>query len=122
MTYFLALAAVGVGLIYYFAASQVFPREGSAETTDDHVMSRRGIVAASILAINAVVFFVPTFAELFQNGEYAIVAIVAIVANVVNAAYAAILIWLIFAPTRRQAAIAAWLGVALVVLGAGIFS
>lgn len=116
MTYFLALAAVGVGLIYYFAASQVFPREGSAETTDDHVMSRRGIVAASILAINAVVFFVPTFAELFQNGEYAIVA------NVVNAAYAAILIWLIFAPTRRQAAIAAWLGVALVVLGAGIFS
>jgi hypothetical protein len=116
VTYFLALGATIVGLTYYFAASQVFPREGSTASPDDHAMSRRKLVAASIFAINGIVFFGLTFLDLFSAG------VSAVTANVVNAVYAAILIWLFLAPTRRQAAIAAWSGVVLLVSVVGIFS
>lgn len=44
------------------------------------------------------------------------------IASAFNAVYAAVLIWLFAAPTRRQAAMAAWLGVAILVLGVGILS
>lgn len=115
VTYFLALGATAVGLIYYFAASQVFPREGSAETTDAHAMSRRKLVALAVFAINLVVFFVPsTFRWASGDPE-------ALEVNVLNAVYAADLIWLFFAPTPRQAAIAAWLGVAILAFGVGAF-
>jgi len=110
VTYLLALGATIVGLIYYFAASQVFPREGSTETPEDHAMSRRKLVAASILAINVIVFFGPAFAQLVQYGAPALPP------NLVNAVYAALLIWLFFTPSPRQAAIAAWLGVAVLIL------
>lgn len=116
MSYFLVLGAVVVGLIYYFAASQVFPREGSTETTGDHAMSRRKVVALAVLAINASVFFVPTaFAWAAGNPNGSI-------ATAINVVYAAVLVWLFAAPTRRQAAMAAWLGVAILVLGVGILS
>lgn len=116
VTYFLALGATAVGLTYYFAASQVFPREGSVEAPTDHAMSRRKVVAGAILAINVFVFFIPTFVDLFGSREKTIIA------NIGNGLYAAILLWLFFAPTRRQAAIAAWLGVALLITVVGLFS
>jgi hypothetical protein len=49
--YYVTLAAAVVALLYYFAATQVFPREGSAVTADDHVMAhRKSVVAAAILS------------------------------------------------------------------------
>ena len=60
-----------------------------------------------------VVFFVPTFLK--RGGS-------AIAANMLSAVSAAILIGLFFAPTQRQAAIAAWVGVAILVFGVGILS
>lgn len=57
-----------------------------------------------------VVFFVPAFLKR------------AIAANMLSAVSAAILIGLFFAPTQRQAAIAAWVGVAILVFGVGILS
>lgn len=117
VTYSLALGATIVGLTYYFAASQVFPRAASAETATEHAMSRRKLVAAAILLINGVVFFAPTFMKLFTEFNLGWAG-----ANAVNATYAGILLWLFFAPTPRQATIAAWLGVALLVLVVGVVS
>lgn len=116
VTYYLTLAATVVGLIYYFAASQVFPREGSGEAADDHAMARRRLIALSIFAINLAVFFVPS------AFGWAAGASDGLIVNVANASYAAILIWLFFAPTRRQAAFAAWLGVAFLVIVVGMHS
>jgi hypothetical protein len=116
VTYYLMLAATAVGLIYYFAASQVWPREGSAEATDDHAMTRRRLIALSIFVINVAVFFVPTAAEWIAGDASAWLA------NAMNALYVAVLMWLFLAPTRRQAALAAWSGVAFLVIGVGIVS
>ncbi|MDQ8028154.1 MAG: hypothetical protein REJ23_05470 [Brevundimonas sp.] len=49
--YYVTLAAATVALFYYFAATQVFPREGSTVTPTDHVMAhRRSVVIAVILS------------------------------------------------------------------------
>lgn len=116
VTYFLALGAAAVGLTYYFAASQVFPREGSAESANAHAMSRRKLVAASVFIINAVVFFVPMIVRLFQGDADAPPG------ALVNALYAAILAWIALAPTPRQAAVAAWSGVASLIVAAALFA
>ena len=45
-----------VGLLYYFAATQVFPREGANEALDTHVMAHRKAVAFSVIASNIIMF------------------------------------------------------------------
>ncbi len=41
-----------VALLYYFAATQVFPKAAETETLDDHIMAHRREVAFCVLASN----------------------------------------------------------------------
>lgn len=49
--YSTAFGAAVITLLYYFAASQVFPRDGSTSPPDEHVMAhRKAVVTAAILS------------------------------------------------------------------------
>lgn len=50
------IAAAMVGLIYYFAATQIFPREGSTTAPSDHVMAHRRPIAVSVILANLIMF------------------------------------------------------------------
>ena len=108
VTYHLTFAATTVGLLYYFAASQVFPREGSDESADDHAMPRRKLLALLILSINLVVFIVPTMFRMFVENFSA----PTIGANAINATYVVILAWVALVRNKKWAAVAAWCGAA----------
>lgn len=53
--YYVALGAAAVALLYYFAATQVFPREGSTTSADDHVMAHRKAVITAVILSNLLV-------------------------------------------------------------------
>ena len=53
--YYVTLGAAIVALLYFFAATQVFPREGSNATSDDHVMAHRRTVATAVILSNLLV-------------------------------------------------------------------
>ncbi len=118
VTYLLTFGATAVGLVYYFAASQVFPREGSDISANDHAMSRRRLLALSIFAINLAVFFIPAIIRMFEEDF----STSSVRSNALNAVYASILVWIAFAPNKKWAAVAAWCGVAFFVFGIGLFS
>ncbi len=47
-----ALAVALVALLYYFAATKVFPRDSEHASLDDHIMGHRHIVISCVLASN----------------------------------------------------------------------
>ena len=52
VNYRFAMAVALVALLYYFAATQVFPKAAETETLDDHIMEHRRIVVFCVLASN----------------------------------------------------------------------
>ncbi|NJC34284.1 hypothetical protein GGR88_001758 [Sphingomonas jejuensis] len=50
--YFTALGAAAITLLYYFAATQVFPREGADAVPDAHAMAHRKVVVSAMIASN----------------------------------------------------------------------
>ncbi len=52
ISYVTAFAAALVALLYYFAATQVFPKARDTDTLDDHIMEHRREVAFCVLASN----------------------------------------------------------------------
>lgn len=52
ISYVVAFAVAIVALLYYFAATQVFPSAGEIDTLDDHIMIHRREVAFCVLASN----------------------------------------------------------------------
>lgn len=51
-----AFIAAVAALLYYFASTQVFPKEGQAESLDDHVMDHRKAVVFCVIASNLTTF------------------------------------------------------------------
>ena len=103
MDYTLALAGSVIGLTYYFAASQVFPREGSAEPAEARAFSHRRVVVICLGGINLVVFVIPSIARFSGSpslgGGWNLA---------VNLIYIALLAWIYFARSQRRAALATW--------------
>lgn len=51
VSYIVAFCAAVITLLYYFAATQVFPRDSSTMSPDEHVMAhRKAVVSAAILS------------------------------------------------------------------------
>lgn len=55
VSYYLALAAAVVALLYYFAATQVFPRDAATARPDEHVMAHRKTVVGAVVLSNLLV-------------------------------------------------------------------
>lgn len=53
--YHVALGAAIVSLLYYFAATQTFPRDGAATSADEHVMTHRKSVIGAVILSNLLV-------------------------------------------------------------------
>lgn len=51
-----AFISAVAALLYYFASTQVFPKEGQAESLDDHVMDHRKAVVFCVIASNLTTF------------------------------------------------------------------
>lgn len=62
VTFHVAFIAAIAALLYYFASTQVFPKEGNAETLDDHIMEHRKAVVVCVVASNLTTF-APAFIE-----------------------------------------------------------
>lgn len=62
VTFEVAFIAAIAALLYYFAATQVFPKEGQTETLDDHIMDHRKAVVFCVIASNLTTFG-PAFLE-----------------------------------------------------------
>ena len=52
--YLTALAVALVALLYYFAATQVFPKATEKDTLDNHIMEHRPVVVFCVLASNLI--------------------------------------------------------------------
>lgn len=52
--YLIALAVALVALLYYFAATQVFPKATEKDTLDNHIMDHRRVVVFCVLASNLI--------------------------------------------------------------------
>lgn len=56
VTFQVAFIAAIAALLYYFASTQVFPKEGQAESLDDHIMEHRKAVVFCVIASNLTTF------------------------------------------------------------------
>ena len=57
-----AVAAAVVALLYYFAATQVFPKEGDVDTLTSHILQHRRPVVFCVIVSN-IISLIPTFAS-----------------------------------------------------------
>lgn len=62
VTFVVAFISALAALLYYFAATQVFPKEEQTETLDAHIMDHRKAVVFCVIASN-LTSFVPAFLE-----------------------------------------------------------
>jgi hypothetical protein len=62
VTFEVTFIAAVAALLYYFASTQVFPKESNSDTLDTHVMDHRKAVVFCVLASNLTTFL-PTLAQ-----------------------------------------------------------
>lgn len=60
VSYMIAVAVAMVALLYYFAATQVFPKATEKDTLDNHIMEHRRVVVFCVLASNLITQIPPT--------------------------------------------------------------
>jgi hypothetical protein len=66
VTFAVAFIASLAALLYYFAATQVFPKEGQADSLDAHIMDHRKAVVFCVIASNLTSFLPAFLQEVFQ--------------------------------------------------------
>jgi len=62
VTFVVAFISALAALLYYFAATQVFPKEGQGDTLDAHIMDHRKAVVFCVIASN-LTSFLPAFLQ-----------------------------------------------------------
>ena len=72
VSYILAFSAAIITLLYYFAATQVFPRDGSNVPPDEHVMAHRKAVVAAAILSNVLITIGVNLMDGFSFGSLAI--------------------------------------------------
>lgn len=61
VSYVVALVVALVALLYYFAATQVFPKASEKDTLDNHIMEHRKVVVFCVMASNMITQIPPAF-------------------------------------------------------------
>lgn len=64
VNHMLALAVAIVALLYYFAATQVFPKATEDDTLDNHIMDHRRVVVFCVVASNMMTQIPPAISAL----------------------------------------------------------
>ena len=102
VTFEVAFIAAIAALLYYFAATQVFPKEGQTDTLDDHIMDHRKAVVFCVIASNLTTFL-PAFLEELLSLRQADGATLAMWAGL-NSVYYGLLIAAGWLPGRKAVA------------------
>lgn len=61
VSYLIALAVALVALLYYFAATQVFPKATEKDALDSHIMEHRRVVVFCVMASNMMTQIPPAY-------------------------------------------------------------
>ena len=69
VTFEIAFVAALAALLYYFAATQVFPKEDQTETLDAHIMDHRKAVVFCVVGSNLMTFLPAFFDEVLRLHE-----------------------------------------------------
>ena len=72
VTFVVAFISALAALLYYFAATQVFPKEGQADTLDAHVMDHRKAVVFCVVASNLTSFLPALLEEVLHLHQMAL--------------------------------------------------
>lgn len=113
LKFWLVLLAAMVGLLYYFAATQVFPREGSTLSNTDHVMAHRKPVVLAITAANLIMFGPPNVARFIDSGGASLFTIYS-GTTVVYLVILALIGWL---PSKLWTGLSILVAIALILIG-----
>ncbi len=71
VSYFVAFSAAIITLLYYFAATQVFPRDRSTVSPDAHVMAHRQTVVSAVMLSNVLAIVGSLMLVGFSPGVFA---------------------------------------------------
>jgi hypothetical protein len=104
LKFWLALVAAIVGLIYFFAATQVFPRETSTLSNSDHVMAHRKPIVLAVIAANVIMFVPANVYNAVANTRSGVLT----VGGAATLVYVALLVLVGWVPSKR------WTGVAMI--------
>lgn len=118
VTYGAALGVAAVSLLYYFAATQVFPKATERERLDDHIMHSRRVVVACVLISNLITQIPPVFEAVATRPPFATVALWA----GLNTGYYVLLAIAALAPGKRVVSIAVGLAILYVAGATVVFS
>lgn len=64
LKFWVVLVVAVIGLLYYFAATQVFPKDGSAVSPTDHVMANRKAIVLAVMAADLIMFLPSNIAQI----------------------------------------------------------
>jgi len=68
VTFELALGAAGVALLYYFASTLVFPKQGDFDSLDTHILQHRRMVVGCVIASN-LIHVIPDGIDAVTSGQ-----------------------------------------------------
>lgn len=118
VNYVAALGVASVSLLYYFAATQVFPKESETDTLDNHIMQHRRVVVFCVLVSNLLTQIPPLFAAVTTQRPLADTLVWASL----NLTYYVLLGVAALARSKRVVAIALGVAIVFVVGATAVFS
>lgn len=116
--YLTALGVAFVALLYYFAATQVFPKAQETDALDNHVMQHRRVVVFCVLVSNLMTQIPPAISAVKTPWPAADIALWACL----NLVYYVLLLVAGFASSKRVVACVAALAIVYVVGATALFS
>ncbi|RFZ89736.1 hypothetical protein D0Y60_03755 [Shinella sp. WSJ-2] len=118
VNYMIAYAVAVVALLYYFAATQVFPKATEKDTLDNHIMEHRRIVVFCVLGSNLMTQIPPAISAVTTPWPLPTFALW----TTLNAIYYALLLTAAFAKSKRVVTIVVGVAVLYVLTATALFA
>jgi uncharacterized membrane protein len=118
VNYIIAYAVAVVALLYYFAATQVFPKATEKDTLDNHIMEHRRVVVFCVLGSNLMTQIPPAISAVTTPWPLSTFALWI----TLNSVYYALLLTAAFAKSKRVVTIVVGVAVLYVLTATALFA
>lgn len=118
VNYMIAYAVAVVALLYYFAATQVFPKATEKDTLDTHIMEHRRVVVYCVLASNLMTQIPPAISAVTTPWPLSTV----VLWGTLNLIYYALLLTAAFATSKRVVSVVVAIAVVYILTATAIFA
>lgn len=118
VNYMIAYAVAVVALLYYFAATQVFPKATEKDTLDTHIMEHRRVVVYCVLASNLMTQIPPAISAVTTPWPLS----TAVLWGALNLIYYALLLTAAFATSKRVVSVVVAIAVVYILTATAIFA